>query len=95
MNFAMSFVFWAVVGALIGRLAQRSEPRPAAHSYPYVTLGIVGGVLGGLLWFPGFAMSPGGQSGIFNLFSASFGFIGAFWVMHIVHLVRENTGSQN
>jgi hypothetical protein len=98
MSFAMSFVIWTVAGAVIGQFARRSEPNPAVHSYPYVTLGIVGGILGGLLWFPKFEVSPGIQPGSlfylfeflsFNLFGTSFGFVGAFWAVHIVHLVRD------
>jgi uncharacterized membrane protein YeaQ/YmgE (transglycosylase-associated protein family) len=94
MSFVVSFLIWAVGGTLIGWLARRNESNPPVHPYPYVTLGLVGGILGGLLWFPRFEVSPAIQPGIFvfeflsfNIFSTVFGFMGAFWAVHLVHLI--------
>jgi uncharacterized membrane protein YeaQ/YmgE (transglycosylase-associated protein family) len=98
MSFAISFFIWAVGGTLIGWLARRYEPNPPVHPYPYVILGLVGGILGGLLWFSVFEVSPALLPGSFffifeflsfNIFSTLFGFIGAFWAVHMVHLIRD------
>jgi hypothetical protein len=105
MSFTVGFVIWVVTGRVICWLARRSEPQSGGHPYPFMSLGIVGGVLGGLIWFPLFFLEPlpevdtGTFPGIafirafdvltFNIFSASFGFIVAFWTLHIVRSLRD------
>jgi uncharacterized membrane protein YeaQ/YmgE (transglycosylase-associated protein family) len=52
MSSPISFVVWIVTGSLVGWLAGRSGRPPAVPEY--TVTGIVGAILGGLLWAPFF-----------------------------------------
>jgi uncharacterized membrane protein YeaQ/YmgE (transglycosylase-associated protein family) len=88
MNLLTSFVIWTVAAGLFGWLIGPREQYPAVRAN--VLIGILGGVIGGCLWFPFFfETQPGIYSFVFdfltfNLFAALCGAAPLLWVAHSV-----------
>jgi uncharacterized membrane protein YeaQ/YmgE (transglycosylase-associated protein family) len=85
----MSFVIWIATGSLVGWLAGRSEQSPAVPEY--TVTGIVGAILGGLLWAPFFFESQTRDISVyvfdflsFHIFASLCGATLGFWILELL-----------